>query len=89
MHQTSTAAGTLNPSPRLRLGPDTIGLKEAELNAEERHLANFVDFEGKVLYHEWQEIPVNDRIQIDPKIRHGKPVIRGTRVPVHRLIRSL
>ena len=32
---------------------------------------------------------MNDRIVIDPAIRHGKPVIRGTRVPVHRLIGSL
>jgi uncharacterized protein (DUF433 family) len=32
---------------------------------------------------------MNDRISIDPAIRHGKPVIRGTRVPVHRIIGSL
>ncbi len=32
---------------------------------------------------------MNDRIVIDPSIRHGKPVIRGTRVPVHRVIGSL
>ena len=25
---------------------------------------------------------MNDRIVIDPKICHGKPVIRGTRLPV-------
>ena len=32
---------------------------------------------------------MNERIIIDPSIRHGKPVIRGTRVPVHRIIESL
>lgn len=32
---------------------------------------------------------MNDRIVIDPSIRHGKPVIKGTRVPVHRIIGSL
>ncbi len=32
---------------------------------------------------------MNERIIIDPSIRHGKPVIRGTRVPVHRIIGSL
>lgn len=32
---------------------------------------------------------MKDRIIIDPSIRHGKPVIRGTRVPVHRVIGSL
>ena len=32
---------------------------------------------------------MNERIIIDPSIRHGKPAIRGTRVPVHRIIGSL
>lgn len=30
-----------------------------------------------------------DRVVIDPAIRHGKPVIRGTRVPVDILLGSL
>jgi uncharacterized protein (DUF433 family) len=29
---------------------------------------------------------MNERITIDPQICHGKPVIRGTRVPVARVI---
>ena len=29
------------------------------------------------------------RIVIDPEIQHGKPVIRGTRVPVARIIDGL
>jgi uncharacterized protein (DUF433 family) len=33
--------------------------------------------------------PMNERIVIDPHIQHGKPVIRGTRVPVARVIGSL
>ena len=32
---------------------------------------------------------MNDRIAIDPKIQHGKPVIRGTRVPVTRIVGGL
>jgi uncharacterized protein (DUF433 family) len=32
---------------------------------------------------------MNDRIVIDPEIQHGKPVIRGTRVPVARLLGGL
>ncbi|MCE2440245.1 MAG: DUF433 domain-containing protein [Candidatus Latescibacteria bacterium] len=32
---------------------------------------------------------MNNRIIIDSAIRHGKPVIKGTRVPVHRVIGSL
>jgi len=32
---------------------------------------------------------MNDRITIDPEIQHGKPVIRGTRVPVTRVIGGL
>ena len=30
-----------------------------------------------------------ERIAIDPKIMHGKPVIRGTRVPVDVILGSL
>lgn len=32
---------------------------------------------------------MNERIVIDPKIQHGKPVIRGTRVPVARIVGGL
>jgi len=30
-----------------------------------------------------------ERITIDPRIQHGKPIIRGTRVPVARIIAEL
>lgn len=29
---------------------------------------------------------MNDRIVIDPKIHHGKPIIKGTRLPVVAII---
>jgi uncharacterized protein (DUF433 family) len=32
---------------------------------------------------------MTNRIIIDPDIQHGKPVIRGTRVPVARIIGGL
>jgi uncharacterized protein (DUF433 family) len=32
---------------------------------------------------------MNDRIAIDPKVCHGKPVIRGTRMPVALVVGSL
>lgn len=32
---------------------------------------------------------MNDQIVIDPKICHGKPIIRGTRMPVSLIIGSL
>ena len=32
---------------------------------------------------------MDDRIVIDPQIQHGKPVIRGTRVPVARIMGGL
>ena len=32
------------------------------------------------------EAKMNDRIIIDPRICHGKPVIRGTRVPAARVV---
>ena len=35
----------------------------------------------------WAEM--NDRIVIDPKVCHGKPVIRGTRTPVAIIVGSL
>ncbi len=31
----------------------------------------------------------HDRIVIDPELQHGKPVIRGTRVPVVRILGGL
>jgi uncharacterized protein (DUF433 family) len=32
---------------------------------------------------------MNERIVVDPEIHHGKPVIRGTRVPVAIVVGSL
>jgi uncharacterized protein (DUF433 family) len=32
---------------------------------------------------------MNDQIVIDPKVCHGKPVIRGTRMPVSLIVGSL
>ncbi len=32
---------------------------------------------------------MTDRISIDPLVQHGKPVIRGTRVPVSRIVGGL
>ena len=32
---------------------------------------------------------MDDRIVIDPEIQHGKPVIRGTRVPITRIVGGL
>ncbi|OGL40103.1 MAG: hypothetical protein A2043_02675 [Candidatus Schekmanbacteria bacterium GWA2_38_9] len=32
---------------------------------------------------------MNNRIIIDPDIQHGKPVIKGTRIPVTRIIGGL
>ncbi len=32
---------------------------------------------------------MNERVVIDPEIQHGKPVIRGTRVPVARIVGGL
>ena len=32
---------------------------------------------------------ITDRIEMDPKIMMGRPVIRGTRIPVELLLRKL
>jgi uncharacterized protein (DUF433 family) len=36
-----------------------------------------------------REMVMTDRIVVDPKICHGKPVIRGTRVPVTIVVGSV
>lgn len=32
---------------------------------------------------------MTDRIEVNPVVMHGKPVIRGTRIPVELLLRKL
>jgi uncharacterized protein (DUF433 family) len=34
-------------------------------------------------------VTTTDRIEVDPKVMMGKPVIRGTRIPVELLLRKL
>ena len=34
-------------------------------------------------------VPMNPRLQIDPRICHGKPVIRGTRVLVSTILGAM
>jgi uncharacterized protein (DUF433 family) len=34
-------------------------------------------------------MPVNERIEVNPKIMLGKPVIRGTRITVELILRKL
>jgi uncharacterized protein (DUF433 family) len=34
-------------------------------------------------------VTVTDRIEVNPKVMLGKPVIRGTRVPVELILRKL
>jgi uncharacterized protein (DUF433 family) len=34
-------------------------------------------------------VTVTDRIEINPKVMMGKPVIRGTRIPVELILRKL
>lgn len=35
----------------------------------------------------WQVSPMNERISIHPRICHGQACIRGTRIPVHQIVR--
>jgi uncharacterized protein (DUF433 family) len=36
-----------------------------------------------------RKMTVHDRIEINPKIMVGKPVIRGTRIPVELIVRKM
>ena len=38
---------------------------------------------------EEQSVTITDRIEINPKVMVGKPVIRGTRIPVELILRKL
>jgi uncharacterized protein (DUF433 family) len=39
----------------------------------------------------WENTPmtVHDRVEMNPKIMLGKPVIRGTRIPVELIVRKM
>ena len=37
----------------------------------------------------WNDILLNERILVDPKICHGQACVKGTRIPVHQIIRML
>jgi len=37
----------------------------------------------------WKMMNWRDRISIDPRIHHGKPCIKGTRVPVSVIVGSI
>ena len=32
---------------------------------------------------------MSDRIEVNPAVMHGKPVIKGTRIPVELILRKL
>jgi uncharacterized protein (DUF433 family) len=36
-----------------------------------------------------QEISMHQRLSINPKVCHGQVCIKGTRIPVHQLVRML
>jgi uncharacterized protein (DUF433 family) len=35
----------------------------------------------------WHYVPVSDRISVHPQICHGQACIKGTRIPVHQIVR--
>jgi uncharacterized protein (DUF433 family) len=39
--------------------------------------------------HKHMSVTMYERISIDPKICHGQPCIKGTRIPVHQIIHML
>src|SRR5689334_19825632 len=47
--------------------------------------------EGFLLYSVEEEnlMTISDRIDVNPKVMMGKPVVRGTRIPVELILRKL
>ena len=39
--------------------------------------------------HALTKVPARDRISIDPNICHGQACVKGTRLPVHQIVRML
>jgi len=40
-------------------------------------------------YHPVREMTLTDRIEINPRVMMGQPVIRGTRIPVEFILRKM
>jgi uncharacterized protein (DUF433 family) len=45
--------------------------------------------EGRVLEEGLEMLKIADRIVIDPQVCFGKPVVEGTRIPVHMVLELL
>lgn len=41
------------------------------------------------IYHKGWKMNLLDRVELDPKVCNGKPVIKGTRVPVSVILEQL
>jgi uncharacterized protein (DUF433 family) len=41
------------------------------------------------LYEKWVHLVLFDKISIDPNICHGQACVKGTRIPVHQVVRML
>lgn len=65
---------------RRRKGWLTVALQSPKIGMKMR-------FKGQLGEGRFEQM--DERIVIDPDIQHGKPVIRGTRVPVTRIVGGL
>src|SRR5260370_11209161 len=83
MKQTAPTSWNSAPSnPRTRprsCGAAAMGREKIGLLARLREPAPSAEY----------AMTVTDRIEMDPKVMLGKPVIRGTRIPVELLLRKL
>jgi uncharacterized protein (DUF433 family) len=71
---------------RLSYASPVINLKIFPIGASQKDLCKdcafyFIELKDRQMYE--------DRIVIDPAVRHGKPIIKGTRVPVEIILGSL
>jgi uncharacterized protein (DUF433 family) len=44
---------------------------------------------GRLVYWRRKAMPRTNRIEVNPRVMLGKPVIRGTRIPVELVLRKL
>jgi uncharacterized protein (DUF433 family) len=85
-----TAASGLLAMIRLRMGTRSLHFPGAPENALDMEISDGAkgQFACRRLIQR-HHMALTDRIEINPRVMLGKPVIRGTRIPVELILRKL